>query len=472
MKNKILVFEQFLIDNGVNTEYFKEECLKTDDKIKFIFCNKSLSEFLTSNDKSDFIISGFDWSDTKEGSTYWDNLDNTWRALIAKNPDKEIYFGFGIDVCIVNSNKDVTLSQPVREEEASDKIDSFQEHFDIDLGIITKLNIYSTETDTKCVGNYIDYTCNKLNIVIPSSLDKVKRFMIDRRLFDLSDIEFGIEGSDTVLLRKEDKGPTDEIIFKHILSLDYISKVDIYKYIKDKSCLPEAHFLPRDIGYSYLLHLYDELRDKIYVFKPVDLANSEGIFVGTMERLDELLDELSGTDDAESVLSQFNVHYDKDYIKSVVDSFKFNNFIIQEKLSISKEYRVIIFKINDEIIIEERNGYSEFIEDNTVEKTHNVINSRDIDNDVRTFIDKIRTEETDLFNVDLPVLSLDVVKTTDGKIYLIEANSGFGVNYPINVLNRIQKLTSASLYKVILDKFNLGSKEVLEDYCVKNNIDL
>ena len=494
MKNKqtILVLEQFLIDNGVDPDYYKELCLKAESiyLLQYIFENKKILEDLQRENKlkiSEIFIEAFTFSGTKEGYEFWEDLNTKWRELCI-NFQGDIYLGFNTDINLKELNEGVVLYRSTNTDETEHKEfneiknnksqnhkEKQEESYEISeepetvINDSLELSYMDLQDVIKAPINYKD---NKLKVIIEPNLKNKLSFLLDLKLFDAINFNFDSNLQDSVLIRNEYKNPTDEVFFENILNFDYISKVDVFKKIKDKKYLPETHFIPMNSGYPYLLYLYDKFKgNRDFVFKPYDLANSEGVFVGTLSDLDKLKEEMCA-ENIKEILKKFNIHYAEDCVTDILNSYTKNNYVIQERLSINKEYRVLIFKVTDEIVIEERKGYSKFITDNSVKKEHNVINITDVDSDVLEVIEKIRVEETDLFNQDLPVLAIDLVKTIENEVYLIEANSGFGIDYPIDVLNRIQTLTSASLYRVILDKFNIGSEGVFRDYCIKNFINI
>jgi len=101
MKKKVLVFEEFLIDNGVNTEYFKALCI--DDalynEIGNIFLKKAtLVDFRSKCYKlRGVILYSFTMGRTTEGYKFWNELDEKWRTLSDDFNEEDIYFGFGLD---------------------------------------------------------------------------------------------------------------------------------------------------------------------------------------------------------------------------------------------------------------------------------------------------------------------------------------------------------------------------------------
>ena len=88
----------------------KKICLKDDDNysIKHIFETGNLDMYLKNYlgyfDKADFIHSGFDWNETKEGYEFWKTLSIEWQFLSRNNLDMNVYFGFGIDYNLGKNN--------------------------------------------------------------------------------------------------------------------------------------------------------------------------------------------------------------------------------------------------------------------------------------------------------------------------------------------------------------------------------
>jgi len=115
MKDCMLVLEQFLSNRGVNPEYFKELCLSNylDFDTGKIFKDKTLENYLKTNDKERFIISGFSFTYTLEGYDFWNELDDEWKYFCENFENDIIYFGFGIDVNI-NEFKNTISKNGVR----------------------------------------------------------------------------------------------------------------------------------------------------------------------------------------------------------------------------------------------------------------------------------------------------------------------------------------------------------------------
>ena len=96
MKDNILVLEQFLLDNNIDTEYFRN--LNKNSESYLTITNKLvLGKFLIAYCKSDFILNTFNWMDTEEGLEFWGNISNKWIEMCERYSDENIYFGFGID---------------------------------------------------------------------------------------------------------------------------------------------------------------------------------------------------------------------------------------------------------------------------------------------------------------------------------------------------------------------------------------
>jgi hypothetical protein len=83
-KKEIYKFKKFLVENHVlgtfttnienDENYFRKE-------YGFI----SLKDFLEKRSKEDFLSFAFDWSKTKEGHIFWQDLDTKWLRYARNN---------------------------------------------------------------------------------------------------------------------------------------------------------------------------------------------------------------------------------------------------------------------------------------------------------------------------------------------------------------------------------------------------
>ena len=108
MKDSVLVLEQFLLDNNIDTEYFRNLNKNSSESYLTITNKLDLDKFLKEYFKSDFISEAFIWEDTEEGYEFWSSIHNKWREMSERYIDKNIYFGFGIDIDLNRSTDLIT----------------------------------------------------------------------------------------------------------------------------------------------------------------------------------------------------------------------------------------------------------------------------------------------------------------------------------------------------------------------------
>ena len=94
---KTLNFKKWLAQQGVDTDYFWEQCKRKNQDwlLEESFYKRKKLETI---DKEQWIYYAFKWSKTKQGWEYWDNLYTKWQQtlleyLINDKLDK-VKFGF------------------------------------------------------------------------------------------------------------------------------------------------------------------------------------------------------------------------------------------------------------------------------------------------------------------------------------------------------------------------------------------
>ena len=96
---QVLIFEKFLNNNNVTSDYFIELIKKENNLDLETLVYKDYQDLYRELTSSDYLTETIDWDETNYTYEFWDRLDMKWRELI----EDELHIEFGFEKYRINT---------------------------------------------------------------------------------------------------------------------------------------------------------------------------------------------------------------------------------------------------------------------------------------------------------------------------------------------------------------------------------